>query len=67
MSMYDVKVKVSVEYRQGMSRTEEFETKMDYSNIQSATTDSGRKQMGPWAKQFFPTAHKVEVMSISKI
>lgn len=67
MSMYRVLVKVNVEYRQGMNRTEEFETQMDYSSIQAVSTDSGRRQMGSWAKQFFPTAYKVEVISARKI
>jgi hypothetical protein len=65
MAMYDVIVECHV-YKETSMGKEKFETKVDDATLTKASGSSSRRELDPWAKTFFPTAKKVEVLSIRK-
>ncbi len=64
--MNRVEVTCSVETN-GIVRVEKFETQVDNATLGKASSQSGRKELNPWAKIFFPAAERVEVSSMRKI
>jgi hypothetical protein len=64
--MNKVKITCSVKSN-GMVRTETFEAQVDNATLSKASGMSSRKELNPWAKNFFPTAEWVELLSIVKI
>jgi hypothetical protein len=48
-------------------RVEKFETQVDNATLLKASGMSSRKELNPWAKNFFPAAEWVEVLSMRKI
>jgi hypothetical protein len=64
MAMHSVIVTVSVKDK--FVKTEVFETKVDDITLSKAAGSNSRKELNPWAKNFFPTAEWVEVISIRR-
>jgi hypothetical protein len=51
----------------GTVRVQKFETQVDDATLAKASFMSSRKELNPWAKNFFPAAEWVEVSSMRKI
>ena len=64
--MNKVEVTCSVKTN-GIVRVEKFETQVDNATLAKASGMSSRKELNPWAKNFFPAAEWVEVSSMRKI
>lgn len=65
MAMFKVKVRFRVT---GKSvRTEEMETTVDDSTYYKSQGSNSRKELDSWAKNFFPTAEKAEVIEMRRI
>jgi hypothetical protein len=65
-TMNKVEVTCSVKTN-GIVRVEKFETQVDNATLSKASGMSSRKELNPWAKNFFPASEWVEVNSMRKI
>lgn len=61
--MITAKLKCRVFSRSGV-QTKDVEIQVDRDTIRKASTDSGRKELNGWAKNFFPSSEKVEIQSL---
>ena len=63
-----VKVKVSFSVRTNdVVRNETMETQVDEATLRKAKSDIGRKELGAWAKNFFPTSDWARVAEMREI
>lgn len=59
--MHKAQVTCSVKSK-GYVKTETFETQVDDATLSKASGMSSRKEIKPWAKNFFPAAEWVDVL-----
>lgn len=66
MSMIQAIATVDVYTHSGFER-QKVEVTVDDSTLRLASTESGRRQLDPWAKNLFPAAEKVRVYGVERV
>ena len=62
-----INVKVCADVKNGCVFSETFEAMIDESSYLSASSESGRRKLDSWAKNFFPSAEYVRIIYMERI